>query len=100
VKELERQSSSVNGVAWNADGTQVAIASENDAKVFDAKGTKVATLPGHEGAIFAIAFSTDGKRVATGGYDGLVRIFEVQGGKLKSAFCPVPLSTTQQTAAK
>jgi mono/diheme cytochrome c family protein len=101
VKELERQPATVHAIAWNADGTQIALASENDAKVFDAKGTKVATLPGHEGAIFSIAFSPDGKRVATGGYDGLVRVFDVQGGgKLKSAFVPVPLTTTQQTAAK
>jgi len=101
LKEFERQPASVHAIAWNAEGTQIAVGSENDAKVYDAKsGAKVATLAGHEGGIFAIAFSPDGKKVATGGYDGMVRIFELPGGKLKGAFVPVPLSTAPQTAAK
>ena len=79
----------------------MAVCSENDAKVYDAKiGAKLATLSGHEGGIFAIAFSPDGQRVATGGYDGVVRIFEIPTGKLKAAFVPVPLSTATQTASK
>jgi mono/diheme cytochrome c family protein len=101
MKELERQPASVHGIAWNAQGTHVAVCSENDAKVYDAKsGAKVATLSGHEGGIFAIAFAPDGQRVATGGYDGVVRLFEIPTGKLKAAFVPVPLSTATQTASK
>jgi WD40 repeat protein/mono/diheme cytochrome c family protein len=94
LKEFERQPASVHAIAFSADGTQVAVGSEVDAKVYDAKaGTKIATLSGHEGGIFAVAFSPDGKRVATGGFDGSVRVFELPGGKLKSAFVPVPIST-------
>jgi mono/diheme cytochrome c family protein len=101
LKEFERQPASVHAIAWNVEGTQIAVGSENDAKVYDAKsGSKIATLTGHEGGIFAIAFSPDGKRVATGGYDGMVRLFELPTGKLKGAFVPVPLSTAPQTAAK
>jgi WD40 repeat protein len=101
VKELERQPASVHAIAWNAQGTQVAVGSEVEAKVYDAKsGSKLATLSGHEGGIFAVAFSPDGKRVATGGYDGIVRVFEIPTGKLKAAFVPVPLSTAPQTASK
>jgi WD40 repeat protein len=101
VKELERQPASVHAIAWNGAGTQVAVASENEARVYDAKsGSRVATLGGHEGAIFAVAFSPDGKKVATGGYDGLVRVFEIPTGKLKAAFVPVPISTRAQTAMK
>jgi WD40 repeat protein len=100
VKELERQPAGVNAVAWNADGTRIAVAAENEAKVFDPKGGKIATLPGHDGAIFAVAFSPDGQRVATGGHDGLVRVFELPNGKIKAAFVPVPLSTAGKTASK
>jgi WD40 repeat protein/mono/diheme cytochrome c family protein len=101
LKELERQPASVHAITWNAEGTQVAVGSEVDAKVYDAKsGSKVATLAGHEGGIFAVAFSADGKRVATGGFDGLVRIFELPTGKLKSAFVPVPITTVKAAAAK
>jgi mono/diheme cytochrome c family protein len=101
VKELERQPASVHGIAWNAAGTQVAVASEGEARVYDVKtGSRVATLAGHEGGIFAITFAPDGTRVATGGYDGMVRLFEIPSGKLKGAFVPVPLSTAAQTASK
>jgi WD40 repeat protein len=85
---------------WNPAGTHIAVASEGEARVYDAKtGSRIATLAGHEGAIFAIAFTPDGQRVATGGYDGIVRLFDAASGKLKSAFVPVPLSTAAQTAS-
>lgn len=101
VKEIERQPASVHGICWNPAGTQIAVASEGEARVYDAKtGSRIATLPGHEGAIFAVAFTPDGQRVATGGYDGIVRLFDAATGKLKSAFVPVPLSTAAQTASR
>src|SRR5438445_10568834 len=94
VKEFERQPASVHGIAWNAAGTQIAVASEGEARVYDVKtGSRVATLSGHEGGIFGIAFAPDGTRVATGGYDGIVRFFEIPRGKIRAAFVPAPLST-------
>jgi WD40 repeat protein len=98
---LERQPASVHAIAWNTTGTQIAVASEGEARIYDAKtGSRVATLSGHEGGIFAIAFAPDSTRVATGGYDGIVRFFEIPSGKLKAAFVPVPLSTAPQTASR
>ena len=102
IKELERQPASVHAIAWSADGARIAVASEGDAKVFDAKsGSRVATLVGAEGGVFAIAFTPDGSRVASAGHDGVVRFFEVPTGKLRGAFVPVPISTArQQTASR
>ncbi|HEY7119012.1 MAG TPA: c-type cytochrome domain-containing protein, partial [Tepidisphaeraceae bacterium] len=70
IKELERQPAAVHAIAWSADGARIAVGSEVEARVYDAKsGSRIATLGGHEGGIFAIVFSPDGKKVATGGYD-------------------------------
>ena len=49
--------------------------------------------PDNEGGVFAVAFSPDGQRLTTAGYDGIVRTYDLTaGGKLAGAFIPVPLS--------
>ena len=44
------------------------------------------------GAITAVAFSPDSARLATGGFDGLVRIYNVADCTLIHSFVPAPLS--------
>jgi len=41
------------------------------------RGTQLATLMGHSGTVTCVAFSPDGKRLATGSHDGTVRIWDV-----------------------
>jgi len=48
------------------------------------------------GPVFAVAFRPDGKQVAVGGFDGHVRLYDVQTGKLVKKFIPVEL--TERTA--
>jgi WD40 repeat protein len=55
-------------------------------------GKLVATLKGDPVAIFAVAFHPDGQQIATGGFDGQVRVFNAVSGELVKAFVPVPLS--------
>jgi WD40 repeat protein len=43
---------------------------------------QIAALPGHDGAIQAIALSPDGKRIATGGMDRTVRIWNADTHEL------------------
>jgi WD40 repeat protein/mono/diheme cytochrome c family protein len=100
VKELERQPGPVAAVAYSPDGTMVAAGSEREARVHDAKtGSRLATLSGHEGGIFAVAFSPDSKFVVTGGYDGVVRVFEAKSGKLVRGLIAVPLTVGKVTTA-
>jgi len=96
VKELERLNGPVNAVAFSPDGNLLAVAATGEARVFAVKdGRRVAMLsPGggnSAGPIFAVAFSPDGKRVAAGGYDGQVRLFDAEKGTLLKSFVPVPL---------
>ena len=60
----------------------------------------MATLKGHEGAIFALAFHPSTNLVATGGFDGKVRVYETDKGELKDAFVPVPLKPPEQRASR
>ena len=81
-------------VACSSTGSAgfVRIYSTDDAKLLH-------ELKGHARGVFAVAFSPDGQHVATGGFEGLVRIFEVAGGTLVKEFLPVTISTTPATAA-
>jgi WD40 repeat protein len=54
-------------------------------------GQMVAKFEGQQGAVYAVAFHPGGKQVASAGFDGVVRINDVQTGKLIKEFVPVPL---------
>jgi len=63
----------VDGIALAPNGDRVAVVAEESASLWDLQtGERVSTLGGR--SIVAIAFSPDGDRVATGGWDGLVRV--------------------------
>ncbi len=49
-------------------------------------GRPLGRLRGHSGGIQGIALSSDGQRVATGSYDGTVRLWETRSGQLRTTF--------------
>jgi eukaryotic-like serine/threonine-protein kinase len=49
-------------------------------------GVPVATLEGHKTSIWRMAFSADGKRLASGGFDGAVRVWDSPSGRLRAVY--------------
>jgi WD40 repeat protein len=120
ITAFERQPGPVSAAAFSPDGARVALGTINDVKIYDAKGKsadpkdmkprkppargrgKVApapvqtkelmTLSGHEGPVYAIAYKPDGSTIATGGFDGTVRLFDAKTGDLVKQFVPVPIA--------
>ena len=60
-------------------------------------GERTAACKGHKGT-YAVAFSPNGEQLATGGFDGKVRVCEVKSGKLVRDFVPVPVETLAAAA--
>jgi WD40 repeat protein len=105
LKEFERLPGPVQAIAYSGDGSAIAVGGVGgEVRVFNAKDAKrMATLKGHQGAIFAVSFNPSTNQVATAGFEGKVRIFETGKGELVREFVPVPLKAgepVQKASAK
>ncbi len=93
----------VCSLQFNKDGSKFVVGSSNAttgaARIYktDVEQT-FAELKPHSAGVFAVAFRPDGQQVATGGLDGVVRIFNAETGELLKEFLPVTI--TPSIAAK
>jgi mono/diheme cytochrome c family protein len=94
VRKLERQDGPITALDWSPDGTRIAVAgAAPTVNLYDPEtGDKKASCKGHEAGIYAVAFSPDSSKLATGGFDGKVRIYNTSDCSLIRAFVPAPLS--------
>jgi hypothetical protein len=105
IKEYERLPGPAQAIAWSPNGTNIAVGgAAPEVRVYTAgkEGKRVATLKGHDGAIFALAFSPTTNWLATGGFDGSVRLYDYtrKSNELVRAFVPVPIKDPSvQTAS-
>jgi len=58
---------------------------------------KSVPMPGN---LFALSYSPDGKTIAVGGEDGVVRLLDAAAGSIQTAFVCVPLADAQTLAAR
>jgi eukaryotic-like serine/threonine-protein kinase len=75
-------SDEVLALAWAPDGRRLACACGPEVVLWDTQTLKrVGRLQRHEGTVDDLAFSNSGKLLASGGWDGFVRLWEVQTGR-------------------
>jgi WD40 repeat protein len=73
-------------VAFSTDGATVAIAGEGaeskTVQLWDAhRGKLTATLAGHTGPVWSVAFSPDGRRLVSGSTDQTIRVWDLATGQ-------------------
>ncbi|KAE8914051.1 Intraflagellar transport protein [Phytophthora fragariae] len=76
VPERNGEKFVVQDLAFRPDGSQVVAAVGTRVLVYDAvDGTLLHSLKGHKGTVYAVDYSHDGKRFASGGADNIVIIW-------------------------
>ena len=69
---------SVDVIQYSPDGTQLALVSSIGIWLYDTTTNReVALLTGHTARVVSVAFSTDGKMLASGSYDGTMLLWKV-----------------------
>jgi WD40 repeat protein/serine/threonine protein kinase len=83
--ELKGHAQSAFQVAWSRDGLHIATGGEGGdttVRLWDARtGREIHCLRGHAGPVTSVAFSPDSHRLFSSSYDGVVREWDVAGGK-------------------
>jgi WD40 repeat protein len=88
---------------FNKDGSQFVVGSSTGmggaVRIYSTEDAKLLhELKGHARGVFVVAFRPDGQQVATGGFDGNIRLFDVATGQLVKQFVPVEISPAVATA--
>jgi WD40 repeat protein/mono/diheme cytochrome c family protein len=90
---------------FNKDGSRFVVgastATSGTARIYNTETAALLhELPGVAGPIYAVAYRPDGKQVAIAGFEGKVRLYNAENGKLVTEFVPVKITPAQQTAAQ
>ncbi len=92
VREFDH-GSSLNALAFSPMGsgahhTLATAGSDKVVRVWDTdgrSGDSQLKLEGHRGPVYAVAFSRDGKKIATGGWGNSIRLWNAESGKEEKA---------------
>ena len=72
----------VNDLAFHPDGKRLAVAGSEVVEVWDLEARKkVQELKGHEKWVYAVAYSPDGRWLATGGWDKAIKLRDAATGE-------------------
>ena len=80
------------------DAERFVVGGWQEASMYHVDGTHIHTFEGHTSSVNALAATPDGQHVISGGYDTLVKVWNVQSGSLVST-CEGPAGLVRTVAA-
>lgn len=95
IRAFEKAPGKISAVAFNADGTLLAVAATGEARVYQVADGKLVSKVPFGGGLYSIAFHPSNGTFAAGGYDGVVKIAQAATGKVLKEFVPVPFTPTE-----
>jgi WD40 repeat protein len=91
ISEIGGFGGTVFKLKYTPDGKNlIAAGADKSIRVFDLKGSPIRKLDGHTDWIYALAVSADSKLVASGSWDGEVRLWNLADGKLLKTIVAAP----------
>ena len=87
----------VDGVICSVRAGRIAVGTASGMRLFSLDGTEVAHVKG-KAAVDRLAFSRDGRRMATLGYDGIVRLWDPASGEAIRAITGDPGAAAHPSA--
>ncbi|MGE0608450.1 MAG: WD40 repeat domain-containing protein [Pirellulales bacterium] len=97
IREFGGLPGRINAAEFTADGNRLAVGSSSDGtgqvRVYNTDDAKlISQAEGEPGPIYALSFNPAGTQLAAGGFDGQVRLYEVETGKLLKEFAAAPVT--------
>ena len=102
IREFEKQAGEILGLAFSPDGRKLAVATASSSlPVYDVEtGQRLYLCEGSKAGIYTVAFHPTGQQLAAGGFDGRVRIYATDSGRLLQDFVPVPIEESLRSSSR
>jgi mono/diheme cytochrome c family protein len=95
IRAFDSMPGRISAVAYSRDASRIVAGSSDSTsgqvRVYNESDGKLISSVSLPSGVYAVAFHPDGHIVAAGGFDGLVRLIQVNDGAILHEFPPVPL---------
>lgn len=100
VRKIDGFGSDIFRVSVSADNHLFTACADRNAREHDlGNGKIVRTFEGHKDWVYTLCYNEDKQLIATGSYDGEVRIWNSTDGSVKTSFIAIPKANNNATVA-